>query len=144
MSMCLQERYLEMSLTTNPVTRSCSLEITGKALDPSEVSLKLREVPDRSFKRGDNSPHGHPRFLSVWSVESDRHVSSSKIDDHLGYIIKLIKRRKLRIIDLRRTLCASVRVRIFWDFDETISLAINKGELKSLTDVVDGIDISIT
>lgn len=47
-------------------------------------------------------------------------------------------------MDVKKALGLSAAVRIFWDFDMTISFAISDAALRSFADVIDGVEISIT
>jgi Domain of unknown function (DUF4279) len=133
------------STSTPTLIRSCSLEVTAKDLDPLKVSLKIGTEADRSFKCGDISPHDRSRFQGLWNIESDRHVSSGKVDDHIAYIVDFVTQRKENILDVKKEMQASVWVRVLWEFEEkTINFAIDQSSLRAFSDVIDGIYVAIT
>jgi len=66
------------------------------------------------------------------------------VQDHLEYIVNFLERHKLQIMDVKKALGLGAAVRIFWDFDMTISFAISDAALRSFADVIDGVEISIT
>jgi hypothetical protein len=136
------------SSTTNRnsdrIIRSCSLELTGKELDPKAVSARLGIQADRSFSRGDLSPHGRLRLQGLWSYESDNHISSSELSEHIKFIVEFLELGRDKILQTKTSMNIDIRVRVFWDFDGTISAAIDHALLKTLSDIVDGFDLSIT
>ncbi|MBV8977166.1 MAG: DUF4279 domain-containing protein [Alphaproteobacteria bacterium] len=124
--------------------RSCSLEIGSRNLDPDNVSKLIGVEPDRRFSRGELSCKGKKRIKGLWAVDSDRHVSSLDICDHLAYIVQFLELHKSKILDAKRNACASVSIRVFWDFESTLSFSLDSKILGMHPEVIDGFDISIT
>lgn len=124
--------------------RSCSLELTAESLDPQLISTFLGNQADRSFKRGDISFRGRPQPHGLWSVDSDHHISSDNLREHIRFIVDFLEQRRDKILQTKISMHVSVRVRVFWDFENTISVAVDHNSLKVLSDIVDGLDLSIT
>jgi hypothetical protein len=103
----------------------------------------MRMDADRSFKRDDLSRFGRPMFQGAWSIKSDHHLSSDDIGEHVAYIVSFIRRHRKKILSVKKTMRANVRVRIFWDFDNTLSFSIDRRALQTFTDVLDDVGFSI-
>lgn len=80
----------------------------------------------------------------AWSVESDCHISSDDMSEHIRFIVSFLEQRRDKLLQAKAAMHITVRVRVFWDFENTISAVIDGKSLGVLSDIVDGIDLSIT
>ena len=62
----------------------------------------------------------------------------------MNFIVTFLEQERDKILQTKASMNVNVRVRVFWDFENTISTAISHESLKVLSDLVDGLDISIT
>lgn len=126
--------------------RSCSIYISHRDLDPSDVTEAMGISPDRSFRRGEihnvlgrPMPHHH----GTWSLDSDAHIASEDLADHLDFVAQFARQHREGILALRAR-GLPVRVRIDWALgDSVLSAALDAGLVKMLCDCIEGIDLSV-
>ena len=141
----IQTRLSATYMTTDhksPVPkRSCSLEIVSKDLEPRRVSEIVEIQPDKEHRRGDLQQSGTPRFQGVWVIDSSYHITSVELADHLAYIEEFVRAHRLRLREAKRLTGARVSIRLFCEFESTISITIENSLLKE--EFIDGLHISI-
>jgi hypothetical protein len=101
------------------------LQITGDALDPSEVSAILPVTPRNAYRKGEQYYAGQRTgYLTgrtgVWYITSDQFVSSPYLDDHAAFLWSLIwpaagdNQRLMHLRDLLVRDQLRVTISIFW------------------------------
>ena len=68
--------------------RFASFTITGKSLDPEEVSASLRLSPSRAFKEGDRKGTGGDRWgHGLWSISTEGVVEAADLEAHIAWLL---------------------------------------------------------
>lgn len=121
---------------------ACSLEISGKGLNPDLVSSILETDPDRTRQEGDtvSGRSGAKALQGLWAIDSADRVDSPTVDDHLTYVVSYIDRHRTMLERIKIEFNCAIRLRIFWTFSEVISLSIHATVLNG---IVDSIELSI-
>jgi hypothetical protein len=126
--------------------RSCSLILSGRALDVGGVSELLRQRPDRSFSVGDKFLAGGrevERASSMWALDSEKHIRSPNPLSHLKFIAIFVKHHAGNIEKLRAS-GATARLRFHWYVEkDVLSFALDGADMCEIGRLVDGIDVSI-
>jgi hypothetical protein len=123
--------------------QSCSIEFTAPDLEPDAVTALLKRQPDRSFRRGDLSASGHARSQGAWFVSSSSAVYSDQVTDHVVWAGKFLSENRSEIVRVKQSCRANVRLRIFWEFDATISFVLTREMLEQFLSLIDDISFSI-
>lgn len=78
-------------------------------------------------------------------LDSDMHLQSAEITEHVAFICAALDRHKDAIISLKLSQAVHVQVRILWDFpDVAVVFSFENDVLRQFADVLDSVGISIT
>ena len=120
------------------------LSITGRDLNPEDVSAALLLTPTRAFRRGDTFQAGgrpHPRAYGAWTLSTEEAVASEELLDHVQRLLSWI----LPIREQLKSFLAHAGVRTavaFWwePTDGPVGFSFPSAEVKVLAELCDEFD----
>ena len=103
---------------------SASLVLSGKNLDPDEVTRKLGMIPSESFKRGDYRTDTEIWSRGFWELSS-RNLGNIDMRDHIEWLIDQLIPHKQQLCEIVEDLSIKAWIRCYWVLPtdhETLSL----------------------
>jgi hypothetical protein len=102
-----------------------TFRIVGDSLQPADVTAILRTVPTRAFRKGEKyQPGGQSPMIAgktgTWYFSTDSVVASSRLEDHLAYLVNLILTQRgdtvplTALKDLIRKRSLKAHITLFW------------------------------
>jgi len=123
--------------------RYCSIEFTARDLDPDVITIHLGRQPDSSFRRGDLFNGGYSRVQGAWVASSEDQVISDDVNDHLTWATNFMTEHKEDILRTKQDCDCAVRLRIFWQFDATMSFVFTCEMLGLFSTLLDDVSLSV-
>jgi hypothetical protein len=80
----------------------------------------------------------------VWIVESDAHIDSTDINEHVAFIFRFLQTHEKAIVYLKSATSMRTQIRVFCDFDGTLSFNFGREELRIFANTLDDVIFAIT
>jgi hypothetical protein len=99
--------------------RFASFTITGKSLDPEEVSAALSLSPYRAFKAGDKKGTGDDRWShGLWSISTEGVVEADDLEAHIAWLLHQLEPEKSELVNVLTEERVKARILCFFEMEK--------------------------